>query len=102
MKFAYSKFDFAIGERVLKNLPQANSYVVFFGGNANATASCSKLPLCEPSQKGIFLDKPHLHKPKVVLPPRSYWFPFLSTISKSPSIFIEPLLLMVSFVVGII
>ena len=79
----------------------APALVVDTGGNANATASCSKWPLCEASQKGLFFDKPQRQIDTTVLPPRSYWLPFLSTISKSPSTRSEPLLLTVIFVAAI-
>ena len=72
------------------------------GGRLNATASCSKWPLCEPSQKGLLFDIPQRHIEITSRPPRSYTLPFLSTISKSPSTRNEPLLLTVIFVVAII
>ena len=74
-------------------------YACFLGGNANATASCWKpAVLCEPSQNGLFFDCPHLHRPITSLPARSYVPPVRSIISKSPSTFIEPLLLIVILV----
>ena len=80
----------------------AINYTVFLGGRAKAIASCSKCPLWDPSQKGLFFDWPQRQIETMVLPARSYCVPSLSTISKSPSIFTEPLLLMVSFVVAML
>ena len=77
-------------------------YVVFFGGKAKATASCSKWPLWLPSQKGLFCDKPQRQMETISLPCRLYTPPFLSTISKSPSTFIDPLLFTVIFVADMI
>lgn len=70
----------------------------FRGGRSNATASCSKCPLWDPSQKGLLADRPHRHKETRVRPCNPYTLPFMSTISKSPSTFVEPLLLIVIFV----
>jgi hypothetical protein len=44
-----------------------------------------KCPLCEASQKGLFLESSQRQMETISLPPRSYLFPSLSTISKSPS-----------------
>src|SRR6478672_1201272 len=77
-------------------------YASFLGGRAKATALCSKCPLCDPSQKGLLLERPHLQRETTVRPPRSYTLPSLSTISKSPSMRVDPLLLITSFVVAII
>src|SRR3990170_1891239 len=82
--------------------PTCVTYRIFLGGSANATASCSKCPLCEPSQNGLFLESPQRQIETMSLPARSYGMPFLSTISKSPSTFREPLLFTVIFVVAIV
>lgn len=63
---------------------------IFLGGRSKATASCSRCPLCAPSQKGLLFDNPHRHKLSRVLPARPYTLPWGSTISKSPSTLREP------------
>src|ERR1700728_724577 len=68
------------------------------GGSSNAWASCSKWPLCEPSQNGLLADMPQRQRKTMVLPCNPYALPCISTISKSPSTFTEPLLFIVSFV----
>lgn len=85
-----------ISRRYLRPMIKVRSY--FRGGRSNATASCSKCPLWDPSQKGLLPDRPHRHKEIMVRPCNPYTLPFISTISKSPSTFVEPLLLMVIFV----
>ena len=77
-------------------------YTVFLGGRSKAIASCSKCPLWDPSQKGLFFDWPQRQIEMIVLPASPYRFPSLSAISKSPSIFTEPLLLIVSCVVAML
>jgi hypothetical protein len=72
-------------------------YFVFIGGKSNALDSCSKLLRCEPSQ-GLLEDNPQRQSPKAVLPSSPYTIPSQSIISKSPSILIDPLLLIISFV----
>jgi uncharacterized membrane protein len=74
----------------------------FLGGKSKARASCSKCPLCEPSQKGLFLESPQRQKDIISLPASPYKFPFLSIISKSPSTFREPLLFTVILVFAIV
>src|SRR5690606_8107629 len=81
-------------------IPHAFLYA-FFGGRSNATASCSKCPRCDPSQKGLFWESPQRHIDTTVRPCKPYSSPFRSTISKSPSIFTDPLLLIVSLVLAI-
>jgi hypothetical protein len=69
------------------------------GGSARAFISdWNPTFLWEPSQKGLFSECPHRHRPMVVRPARSKTPPSESTISKSPSIRIEPLLRTVTFV----
>ena len=65
-------------------------------------ASCSKCSLWDPSQNGLFCESPQRQIETISLPCRLYTFPFLSTISKSPSTFSEPLLFTVIFVVGMV
>lgn len=65
------------------------------GGKSNAVASCSKWPLCDPSQNGLLAERPHLHKDTTVRPCKPYTLPLTSTISKSPSSFADPLLFIV-------
>lgn len=76
-------------------------FYTFLGGRSKATALCSKCPLCAPSQKGLFWDNPQRQIESTVLSCKPYALPCLSTISKSPSIFTDPLSLMVSFVFDI-
>ena len=73
----------------------------FFGGRSKATASCSKWFLWDPSQKGLLLERPHRQSVTRSLPPRPYWFPFLSAISKSPVTISDPSLFTVIFVLDI-
>src|SRR5690606_3051007 len=82
-------------------IPHAFLYA-FFGGRSNATASCSKCPRCDASQKGLFLESPQRQIETTVRPCKPYASPFRSTISKSPSIFTDPLLLIVSLVLAIL
>jgi hypothetical protein len=55
-----------------------------------------KTTACEPSQ-GLLEDNPQRQSPKAVLP-SVHTIPSQSIISKSPSILIDPLLLIISFV----
>jgi hypothetical protein len=71
------------------------------GGKSKAVALWSKLPLCDPSQNGLFFECPHLQRDTDVLPPKPYTFPDWSTISMSPSICTEPLFLTVILVFDI-
>src|SRR5690554_6390965 len=43
-------------------------YYTFLGGRSNAVASCSKCPLCEPSQNGLFFESPQRQIESTVLP----------------------------------
>jgi hypothetical protein len=56
---------------------------------------------CEPSQNGLLADSPQRQRPKAVLLPRPYTIPLESIISKSPSILMDPLLLIINFVLPI-
>lgn len=74
----------------------------FGGGNSRATAvSVNPAALCDPSQNGLFAECPHRHRPIAVRPAKPNAFPWGSTISKSPSTRIGPLLPIVILVVGI-
>jgi hypothetical protein len=57
--------------------------------------------LCDPSQKGLFEEWPQRQSETVVRPASPKGAPCGSTISKSPSTRIEPLLLMVILVAAI-
>jgi hypothetical protein len=81
----------------IRNMTQT----IFFGGKAKATALCSKWFLCDPSQNGLFWERPQRQTETSSLPPKSYRAPVLSTISKSPSILKEPLSFTVIFVLAI-
>lgn len=71
----------------------------FGGGSSRATTvSLNPLALCEPSQNGLFADCPHRHSPITVRPASPNALPWGSTISKSPSTRIDPLLPTVIFV----
>src|SRR5258708_29774298 len=68
-------------------------------GKARETAlSLNPAGLGDPSQKGLFFEGPQRHKPITVRPARPNGVPCGSTISKSPSTRMLPLLLMVIFV----
>src|SRR5271168_2178441 len=72
------------------------------GGRSRAeTTSLKPEELCEPSQKGLFAEWPHRQRPMAVRPAKPKGLPWGSTISKSPSTRMEPLLFTVIFVVGI-
>ena len=83
-------------------LPGCNMKDPLVHTHPKAIASCSKCPLCEPSQKGLFFERPQRQKETISLPCKLYTPPFLSTTSKSPSTFNDPLLLTVIFVVAIL
>jgi hypothetical protein len=51
-----------------------------------------------PSQNGLLADSPQLQRPKTVLPYKPYTIKLESVISKSPSILMDLLLLIISFV----
>lgn len=75
---------------------------VSFGGNSLATTTLSNAHcLWLPSQNGLFADRPHRHSATWVRPPSPKARPCESTISKSPSILIEPLSRIVIFVAAI-
>src|SRR5580692_13130505 len=66
------------------------------GGSSRATTGSLKPEvLCEPSQNGLFAEWPQRQRPIEVRPARPKARPSGSTISKSPSTRIDPLLLMV-------
>src|SRR6185369_17652366 len=81
------------------HLPQIFGFGV--GSSRATTVSVKPLVLCEPSQKGLFAECPQRQRPIAVLPARPKVWPCGSTISKSPSILIEPLLFTVTLVAGI-
>lgn len=71
----------------------------FGGGSARAGQHDAKLTLrCPPSQKGLFSDAPQRHRPITERPARSNLAPEGSQISKSPSMRMEPLSLIVILV----
>src|SRR5689334_11385166 len=72
------------------------------GGSSRATTvSLNPEVLCEPSQKGLFAEWPQRQSDMVVRPARPKGAPCGSTISKSPSTRMEPLLLTVILVAAI-
>jgi hypothetical protein len=72
------------------------------GGSSLATITLSNAHcLCVPSQKGLFCDCPQRQRATWVRPPSPNTLPCESTISKSPSILMEPLSLIVIFVPAI-
>jgi hypothetical protein len=82
--------------------PYLSQIFGFGAGSSRATTVSEKpLVLCEPSQNGLFAECPQRQRPMAVLPARPNAWPCGSTISKSPSILIEPLLLTVILVAGI-
>ena len=75
----------------------------FGGGRSRAwTGSVKPTRLCEPSQKGLLVEFPQRQRPIAVRPARPKGAPVGSTISKSPSTRIEPLLLIVIFVAAMV
>lgn len=77
----------------------AKAYILGFGAGSSLAGHTDSNPdvRCEPSQKGLFWDCPQRHNPMVVRPARSNGFPSASCIENSPSILIEPLLLIIIF-----
>jgi hypothetical protein len=71
-------------------------YFVFIGSKSNAFDSCSKVLRYAPSQNGLLADSPQLQRPKTVLPYKPYTIKLESIISKSPSILMDLLLLIIS------
>ena len=71
------------------------------GGRSRAAIGLTKLMrLWVPSQKGAFADWPQRQRVTAVRPPRPKVLPVWSTISKSPSMRMEPLLKTVTLVLA--
>jgi hypothetical protein len=80
------------------NKQKTRLYFVFYRSKSNAFDSCSKVLRYAPSQNGLLADSPQLQRPKTVLPYKPYTIKLESVISKSPSILMDLLLLIISFV----
>src|SRR5215469_16888354 len=86
----------------VRSSPQVAQILGFGAGRSRATTwSVKPLVLCEPSQNGLLAEWPQRHRLMAVRPASPNGWPCGSTISKSPSILMGPLLLMVILVAAI-